>query len=169
MADRFWNEISRAAWKENSEFPKTFKGGYLFAFVEYFSNLSAKMRKKFKNYVLVLAIVNHQNWLDDLRPLIVTISFQVFKHSCDSDTDKCPNRGVKIETENGDSVIVYSYNRITYNDKPITPPVTLSRSLSLKIKGVYTIVEFGSSKFERPTSIFVYDIIIADCFKVVTI
>ena len=53
------------AEEQNSEFPKTFFGGYLFVFVEYFCNRSLKVKtKNIKNCSLILAIVNHRNWLD---------------------------------------------------------------------------------------------------------
>ena len=60
----FWRE------EQNSEFPKTFFGGYLFAFVEYLCNCSLKIKtKNIKNYSLILAIINHRNWLDDSPPV----------------------------------------------------------------------------------------------------
>ena len=60
----FWRE------EQNSEFPKTFFGGYLFAFVEYLCNRCPKIKtKSTKNYSSILAIVNHRNWLDDSPPL----------------------------------------------------------------------------------------------------
>ena len=60
----FWRE------EQNSEFPKTFFGGYLFVFVEYHCNRSPKIKtKNIKNCSSILAIVNHQNWLDDSPPL----------------------------------------------------------------------------------------------------
>ena len=60
----FWRE------EQNSEFPKTFFGGYLFVFVEYLCNRSLKIKtKNIKNYSSILAIVNHRNWLDDSPPL----------------------------------------------------------------------------------------------------
>ena len=60
----FWRE------DQNSEFPKTFFGGYLFVFVEYLCNRSSKIKtKNIKNYSSILAIVNHWNWLDDSPPL----------------------------------------------------------------------------------------------------
>ena len=61
----FWRE------EQNSEFPKTFFGGYLFAVVEYLCNRSSKIKtKRMKNYSSILAILNHRNWLDDSPPLI---------------------------------------------------------------------------------------------------
>ena len=40
-------------------------GGCLFVFVEYLCNRSTKIETKhFKNYLLILAIVNYRNWLD---------------------------------------------------------------------------------------------------------
>ena len=61
----FWREEQR------SEFPKTFFGGYLFAFVEYLCNCSPKIKiKNIKNFIAILTIVNHRNWLDDSLPLI---------------------------------------------------------------------------------------------------
>ena len=52
----FWRE------EQNSEFPKTFFGGYL-------CNRSPKIKtKNMKNYSPILAIVNHRNWLDDSPP-----------------------------------------------------------------------------------------------------
>ena len=57
--------------KSKTQFPKTFFGGYLFAFVEYLCNCSPKIKtKNIKNYSSILAIVNHRNWLDDSPPLI---------------------------------------------------------------------------------------------------
>ena len=48
--------------KQNSEFPKTFFGGYLLVSVEYFCNCSPKIKtKNTKNYSSILAIVNHLN------------------------------------------------------------------------------------------------------------
>ena len=39
-------------------------------FVEYLCKRSPKIKtKKIKNYSSILAIVNHQNWLEDLPPL----------------------------------------------------------------------------------------------------
>ena len=56
----FWRE------EQNSEFPETFFGGYLFVFVEYLCNRIPKIKTKiFKNYSSILAIVNQWNWLDD--------------------------------------------------------------------------------------------------------
>ena len=58
--------------EQNSEFPKTFFGGQLFVFIEYLCNRSPKIKtKNIKNYSLILAIVNHWNWLDDSPPLII--------------------------------------------------------------------------------------------------
>ena len=63
----FWRE------EQNSEFSKSFLGGYLFVFVEYLCDRSSKIEtKNTKNYSSILAIVNHRNWLDDLPPLITT-------------------------------------------------------------------------------------------------
>ena len=46
--------------KTDSWFPKTFFAGYLFVFVEYFSNRNSKIRKKYcKNYISFLAVVNY--------------------------------------------------------------------------------------------------------------
>ena len=60
----FWRE------EQNSEFPKTFFGGYLFVFVEYVYNRSPKIKtKNIKHYSPILAIVNYRNWLDD-SPLL---------------------------------------------------------------------------------------------------
>ena len=60
----FWRE------EQNAEFPKTFFGGYIFAFVEYLCNRTLKIKtKNIKNYSLILAIINHRNWLDDSPPL----------------------------------------------------------------------------------------------------
>ena len=65
----FWRE------EQNSEFPKTFCWGYLFVGVEYLCNRSLKIKtKNAKNYSLILAVINHRNWLDDLPPLSVTRS-----------------------------------------------------------------------------------------------
>ena len=65
----FWRE------KQNSEFPKTFFGGYLFAFIEYLCNRSLKIKtKSIKNYSSILTIINHWNWLDDSTPLKLSIS-----------------------------------------------------------------------------------------------
>ena len=48
--------------KQNSEFPKTFFGGYLFVFVEYLCKRSPKIKAKYiKNYSSILAIVHHRN------------------------------------------------------------------------------------------------------------
>ena len=56
--------------KKNQSFQKLFVGGYLFVFVEYFCNGSSKIRtNNIKNYGLILATVNHWNWLDDSPPL----------------------------------------------------------------------------------------------------
>ena len=64
-------EILWFGWEEqNSEFPKTFFGRYLFVFVEYVCNRSLEIKTKhIKNYSLILAIINHHNWLDDSPPL----------------------------------------------------------------------------------------------------
>ena len=60
----FWRE------DQNSEFPKTFFGWYLFVFVEYLCNRSPKIKaNNIKHYSSILAIVNHRNWLDDSLPL----------------------------------------------------------------------------------------------------
>ena len=60
----FWRK------EQNSEFPKTFFGGYLFVFVEYLCSRSPKIKtKNIKNYSTILAIVNHRNWLEDSPPL----------------------------------------------------------------------------------------------------
>ena len=60
----FWRE------QQNSEFPKTFSGGYLLAFVEYLCNRSPKIKTtNIKNYSSISAIVNQRNWLDDSPPL----------------------------------------------------------------------------------------------------
>ena len=60
----FWRE------EQNSEFPKTFYGRYLFAFVEYLCNRSLKIKtKNIKNYSSILAILNQRNWLDNSSPL----------------------------------------------------------------------------------------------------
>ena len=60
----FWREV------QNSQFSKTFFGGYLLVFVEYLCNCSPKFKtKRIKNYSSILAIVNHRNWLDNSRPL----------------------------------------------------------------------------------------------------
>ena len=60
----FWLE------EQNSEFPKTFFGGYLFVFVEYLSKRIPKIKtKNIKNYSSILAIVNHRNWPDDSPPI----------------------------------------------------------------------------------------------------
>ena len=56
--------------EQNPEFPKTFFGGYVFAFVEYLCNCSLKINtKNIKNYRSILAIINHCNTLDDSQPL----------------------------------------------------------------------------------------------------
>ena len=68
----FWRE------EQNSEFPKTFYGGYLFVFVEYLCNGSHKIKtKNIKNYSSILAIVNHRNWLDDSQPLSKCLQFRI--------------------------------------------------------------------------------------------
>ena len=55
--------------EQNSEFPKSFFGGHLFAFVEYLCNRSPKIKtKNIKKYSSILSIVNHRNWLDDSPP-----------------------------------------------------------------------------------------------------
>ena len=65
----FWRE------EQNLEFLKTFFGGYLFVFVEYLRNRSHKINtKNIKNYSSILAIVNHQNWLDDSPHLTCQIN-----------------------------------------------------------------------------------------------
>ena len=57
--------------EQNSEFPRTFFGGYLFVFVKNLSNRSPKIKtKNIKNYSSILVIANHRNWLDDSLPLI---------------------------------------------------------------------------------------------------
>ena len=62
----FWRE------EQNPEFPKTFFGGYLFVFVEYFCDRSPKIKTKIiKNCSSILTIVNHRNWLDDSQPLML--------------------------------------------------------------------------------------------------
>ena len=64
-------------WREeqNSEFPKTFFGGYLFAFVKYLCNRNPKIKtKNIKNCSSILTIINHWNWLDGSPPLNYTIS-----------------------------------------------------------------------------------------------
>ena len=54
---------------------KNFFRGYLFAFVEYLSNRSLKIKtKNIINYSSILAIVNHQNWLDNSPPLSAVIT-----------------------------------------------------------------------------------------------
>ena len=58
------------AGRINSEFPKLFVEGYLFAFVKYLFNHSPKTKtKNLKTYSSILAIVNHRNWLNDSPPL----------------------------------------------------------------------------------------------------
>ena len=55
---------------KTQSFHKLFSGGHLFAFVEYLCNRSPKIKtKNIKNYSLILAIVNHWNWLGNLPPL----------------------------------------------------------------------------------------------------
>ena len=61
-------------WREeqNSEFPNLFSGDIFCTVVEYLCNRSSKIKTKhIKNYSLILAIVNHRNWLDDSPPLNV--------------------------------------------------------------------------------------------------
>ena len=50
-------------WREqNSEFPKSFFGGFLFVFVEYLCNRSPKIKtKNVKNYNSILVTANHRN------------------------------------------------------------------------------------------------------------
>ena len=51
---------------KTQSFQKLFSGGYLFVFVEYLCNHSPKIKtKNIQNYSLILATVNHRNWLDD--------------------------------------------------------------------------------------------------------
>ena len=53
------------AEKTDSGFPETFLGEYLFVYVKYLCNRSSKMKTKtFKNCILILAVVNYQNWLE---------------------------------------------------------------------------------------------------------
>ena len=55
---------------KTQSFQKLFSGGHLFVFVEYLCKRSPKIKtKNIKNYSLILAIVNHRNWLDDSPPL----------------------------------------------------------------------------------------------------
>ena len=77
----FWRE------EQNSEFPKGFFRGYFFVFAEYPCKRSLKIKtKNVKNYSLILAIVNHRNWLDDTPPLkldLHSIRFSsAFVHFC---------------------------------------------------------------------------------------
>ena len=58
--------------REQTQVPKKILEGYLFAFVKYHYSRIPKMRAKyFKNYVSILVIVKHQNWLDDSPHLIM--------------------------------------------------------------------------------------------------
>ena len=55
--------------KVASEFPKTFDG-YLFVFVEYFSNRCLKMKTNIlKTIFSTLATLNYRNWQDASPPL----------------------------------------------------------------------------------------------------
>ena len=68
----FWRE------EQNSEFPKTFFGGYLFVFVEYLCNRSLKITtKNIKNYKSILAIINYRNWLDNSPPLSFILRMKI--------------------------------------------------------------------------------------------
>ena len=56
--------------KKTQSFQKLFVGRYLFVFVKYFFKRSPKIKtKNIRNYSSILAIVNHQNCLDDSPPL----------------------------------------------------------------------------------------------------
>ena len=61
--------------KTYKSFQKLFSGGYLFVFADYLCNRSPKIKTKtIKNQSLILAILNHRNWLDDSPPLIFVAS-----------------------------------------------------------------------------------------------
>ena len=55
---------------KTQSFQKVFSRGHLFVFDEYLCKRSPKIKtKNIKKYSLILAIVNHWNWLDDSPPL----------------------------------------------------------------------------------------------------
>ena len=65
---------------KTQSFQKVFVGGYFLVFVKYLCNRSLIIKtKNIKNYSLILAIINHQNWIDDSPPLSVNKQrFQIF-------------------------------------------------------------------------------------------